>query len=401
MPKFARMIKELFFQHVAQTSEFPMAIEIDRAEGVYLYGPNGERWVDFISGICVTNVGHKAPEVLEAIRTQSERYMHAMVYGEAVLTPQVEYATELANILGPNLDHVFFGNSGAEATEGALKVAKKFTGKTRIVSCLNAYHGSTHGAMSVSGNASMKVGYGPMLPDVHHIPYNDLEALAQIDEHTAAFVVEPIQGAGGVVMPTPGYLQAARARCTEVGALMILDEIQTGFGRTGKMFAHQHFGFEPDILLLAKALGGGLPIGAFVTRGEVMRVIQSNPLLGHITTFGGHPVSCAAGLAAFRKIQSENLLQRVPELEAILLRELKHPAIVELRGTGLIYAVLFKDFETSDAIRAKALELGLLTIGFINIKNGLRICPPLTMTDEEMVESCHILLKAIEQVCGE
>jgi len=395
MPESSHELEQLFYQHVAQTSPASTALPIERAEGIYLYGANGEKWIDFISGICVSNVGHAAPEVIEAIQQQTSRYLHTHVYGEAVLAPQVQYATRLSEVLGEGLDYVYFGNSGAEANEGAMKVAKRYTGRQKIIAFENAYHGSTHGALSVSGNPEMRRGYGPFLPRIHFLPYNELSALEEVDRETAAVIIEAIQGAGGGIVPDEGYLQAVRQRCDEVGALMILDEIQTGFGRTGSLFAHQSLGFQPDILTLAKALGGGLPLGAFVTCKEVIEVIQSNPVLGHINTYGGGPVSCAAGLALLNKIIDENLVQQVAAKEALLLEHLKHPDIKALRGRGLLYAVLFENYEKAEKVRKAALKNGLLTIGFLNIDNGLRISPPLTITDVELVDACQRFVAAM------
>ncbi len=394
------MNQALFLKHVAQTSPYTMGIEVERAEGIYLYGPDGKRWIDFVSGICVSNVGHHAPEIVAAIQEQAARYLHTMVYGESIMSPQVQYATKLAEVLGPGLDCVYFGNSGAEANEGALKVAKRYTGRSKIVAFHNSYHGSTHGALSVTGSSTMKQGYGPLLPEVTHLPYNNFAALEQIDTATAAVIIEAIQGAGGVVMPADGYLQALRKRCDETGALLILDEIQTGFGRTGHLFAHQGLGFQPDILTLAKALGGGLPLGAFVTRTEIVSVIQANPVLGHINTFGGGPVSCAAGLALLNKILDEDLMASIPTKEAILCHELRHPAIKQLRGKGLLMAAIFADAESSQQVLQACLNRGLLTIGFLNIDNGLRIAPPLTISEDELREACQLFVGAVEEVLG-
>lgn len=375
-----------------------MGIEVERAEGIYLYGPDGQRWIDMISGICVSNVGHNAPEVVAAIQEQAGKYLHTMVYGESIMAPQVQYATKLAEVLGPGLDYVYFGNSGAEANEGALKVAKRFTGRQKLIGFENSYHGSTHGVLGVSGSRKLKPGYGPFLPHCLQLPYNDLDALQQIDTDTAAVIIEAIQGAGGAVVPDPGYLQAVRQRCDETGALMILDEIQTGFGRTGHLFAHQGLGFQPDILTLAKALGGGLPLGAFITRREVIEVIQDNPVLGHINTYGGGPVSCAAGLALLNKILDEDLIAQISAKEAIICHELRHPAIKLVRGKGLMIAVLFADYATASRVLQSCLDLGLLTIGFINIDNGLRISPPLTITEEELTMACRLFVQAVDRV---
>lgn len=394
------MNRDLFFQHVAQTSGESIGIEVKKADGIYLYGPHGEKWIDITSGICVSNVGHGAPEILEAIQKQSQLYLHPMVYGEAIMAPQTLYAAELAKLLGPGLDCVYFGNGGAESIEGALKIAKKYTGKQEIISFHNAYHGSSHGALSVTGSEKKKKGYGPLLPKVSFIRFNSFKDLEQITEKTACVIVEAIQGAGGCILPKAGFLKALKNRCKEVGCLLILDEIQTGLGRTGDMFAHQDLDFKPDILVLAKALGGGLPLSAFISSREIMSVIQDNPVLGHLTTYGGHPVSCAAGLALLTKIQEEKLLDRIPYLEKILRDRLKHPEILEIRGKGLMYAVLFKDFATSEAIRKEALSRGLLTIGFLNIDNGLRISPPLTISEAELHTACDILLEAVEACTG-
>ncbi|MDX1905971.1 MAG: aspartate aminotransferase family protein [Bacteroidia bacterium] len=394
------MNRDLFFEHIAQTSDEPIGIEVVRAEGIYLYGAQGERWIDFISGICVNNVGHGAPEVLAAIREQSERYLHPMVYGEAILSPQVTYAARLVQALDSRLQVVYFLNCGAEAVEGALKVAKKYTGRTGFVSCYNAYHGSTHGALSLTDPYTLPVGYGPLLPGVTFMRYNCPEDLALITDQTAAVVVDAIQAAGGIVVPDAGYLQAVRQRCDETGALMILDEIQTGFGRMGTLFAHLHYGVEPDILLLGKALGGGMPMGAFVTRPEIIDIIRRDPVLGHITTFGGHPVCCAAGLAAFDKIIRERLTERVPALEAILLARLRHPAILRLTGKGLLYGITLDTYKRAEAVREAALRRGLVTIGFLNGGVGLRIAPPLVITPEEMHAACDILLAALDEVYG-
>ena len=392
------MNEDLFYRHVAQTSPESIGIEVNYAKGIYLYGPDDKKWIDITSGICVSNVGHGAPEIIQAIERQSNAYLHPMVYGEVIMAPQARYAAMLGEELGKGLDCVYFGNSGAEVIEGALKLAKKYTGRSQIISFHNAYHGSTHGAMSVTGAEKKKKGYGPLLPRVSFIHFNEEEELQKINEETACVIVEAIQGAGGVILPKAGYFQALKARCEDVGALLILDEIQTGLGRTGSMFAHQLFDFKPDILVLAKALGGGLPLGAFISSKEIMSVFQQDPVLGHLTTYGGHPLSCAAGIALFEKIQQGNLLERVPALESILRNKLQHPAIKILRGTGLMYALLFEDYKSCEAIRKEALRMGLLSIGFLNIDNGLRICPPLTITETELEEACEILLEAIDAV---
>ncbi|MEL6672681.1 MAG: aspartate aminotransferase family protein [Bacteroidota bacterium] len=390
-----------FLRYTAQTSPLPMGIPVSRAAGIYLYGPNGERWVDFISGICVSNLGHGVPEIIQAIQQQSEAYLHPMVYGEAIMAPQVQYARRLGEILGPRLESVYFLGSGAEAVEGALKVAKKYTGRAELLGFFGSYHGSTHGALSVSDGQAKRAAYAPLLPESKLIPYNDHAALAEITEKTAGVIIEPIQGAGGMVVPDEGYLQAVQARCREVGALMILDEIQTGFGRTGALFAHQTLGLEPDILLLAKSLGGGLPLGAFLTRQEVMQVIRENPVLGHLTTFGGHPLCCASGLAALEVLLGQPILEGMSAREKLMKSCLQHPAIQDLRGRGLMYALLLPDGDFAETVRQKALEKGLITIGFLHIRNGLRLCPPLNISLEEMEMCCEILLEAISETAAE
>ena len=390
------MNKDDFYLHVAQTSDAPIGIEVSHAEGIYLYGPNGKKWIDFISGICVSNLGHGLSEIRNAIHEQVDKYLHPAVYGEAIMSPQAQYAALLAKVLGEGLDNVYFGNSGAEAVEGALKIARKYTGRQELISFGKAYHGSTYGALSVTGSDKKKKGYGPMLPDVKFIRYNVEEDLQKISEDTAAVIIEPIQGAAGVRLSQTGYLQAVRHRCAKVGALMIMDEIQTGLGRTGALFAHQHYEVKPDILVLAKALGGGLPLSAFVSSREIMSVIRNDPPLSHLTTYGGHPVSCAAGMALLNYLIDHKVMENIPALEKILLDQLQHPTIKTLRGKGLMYAALFENFDKAERVRKKALDMGLLTIGFLSIDNGLRICPPLNITEEEMYLSCKILLAAME-----
>ena len=392
--------QDQFYKHIAQTSPESIGLEIESAKGIYFYGPNGQKWIDFISGICVMNVGHAAPEVIQAIEKQSQTYLHTMVYGEAIMSPQVEFASLIIEQLNSRLDRVYFTNSGAEATEGALKIAKKFTGRSELISCFGAYHGSTHGALSVGGNPKKKAGYGPFLPNVKHIHFNSIANLQEITEETAAFIIEPIQGTGGIILPEPGYFQAVRKRCDETGTLLILDEIQTGFGRVGTTFAHHLYQVEPDILLLAKSLGGGLPLGAFISRTEIVEVIQQNPFLGHITTFGGNPVCCAAGLASFKKVMDDKLMEQIPAKEAILHQRLIHPSIKLIRGEGLLYAIIFEDYEFTEKVRRALLKAGLVTLGFINIDNGLRVAPPLTITEKELHHCCDIIIGVLDELYG-
>ena len=393
--------RQLFLRHQAQTSDFPLLLEIERAEGVYMYGPDGQRYLDLISGIGVSNVGHRHPRVIEAIQNQLDKYLHLMVYGELVQAPPAQLAHALHETLPVHLDSVYFTNSGAEAIEGALKLAKRHTGRTGFVSSFNAYHGSTHGALSITGSEGFKNSYRPLLPDVCHIRYNQLDDLLLIDEHTAAVVIETVQGEAGVRVPEPGYLPALRQRCTDVGALLILDEIQCGFGRTGTFWAFEQFSVTPDILVCAKGMGGGMPIGAFISSQEIMAGFKTNPILGHCTTFGGHPVSCAASLATLRAIQEENMLEGVAEKAARFRRQLVHPAIRDVRGCGLLMAVEFESFEVLKPIIDRALaHEGILTDWFLFCDNSLRLAPPLIITDAEIDEACAALLRAVDFVCG-
>jgi acetylornithine/succinyldiaminopimelate/putrescine aminotransferase len=389
--------RQLFLRHQAQTSEFPLLLEIERAEGVYMYTPEGRPILDLISGIGVSNVGHRHPRVLQAIHEQLDKYLHLMVYGELVQAPPARLAHALAATLPAPLDTVYFTNSGTEAIEGALKLAKRHTGRTGLVSAYNSYHGSTHGALSITGSEGFKNSYRPLLPGVTHLRYNELEDLALITEHTAAVVLETVQGEAGVRVPAPGYLPAVRQRCTEVGALLILDEIQCGFGRTGTQWAFEQFGVVPDILVCAKGMGGGMPIGAFISSPEIMIGFQTNPILGHCTTFGGHPVSCAAALATLQVIQEKNLLAGVAPKAARLRAGLQHPAIKEVRNCGLLMAVEFESFEVLKPIIDRALaHEGILTDWFLFCDNSLRIAPPLTITNEEIDEALAGLLRAIK-----
>ena len=388
--------RQLFLRHQAQTSDFPLLLEIERAEGVYMYAPDGRRYLDLISGIGVSNVGHRHPKVLAAIQTQLDKYLHLMVYGELVQAAPAQLAEALHQTLPQQLDSVYFTNSGTEAIEGALKLAKRHTGRTELISCINAYHGSTHGAMSVTGSEHFKNSYRPLLPDVRHLRYNELEDLELITERTAAVVVETVQGEAGVRVPAPSYLLALRQRCTEIGALLILDEIQCGFGRTGTFWAFEQFAIEPDILVCAKGMGGGMPIGAFIAPQEIMAGFKTNPILGHCTTFGGHPVSCAAALATLRVIQEEKLAEGVAEKAARFRRQLVHPAMREVRGCGLLMAVEFESFEVLKPIIDYALaHEGILTDWFLFCDNSLRLAPPLTISDAEIDEACAALLRAV------
>jgi acetylornithine/succinyldiaminopimelate/putrescine aminotransferase len=391
--------RQLFLRHQAQTSDAPLLLEIERAEGVYMYAPDGRCYLDLISGIGVSNVGHRHPRVVQAIKDQVDKYLHLMVYGELVQAPPAELAQALHATLPAHLDNVYFTNSGAEAIEGALKLAKRHTGRTELISCHNAYHGSTHGALSITGSEDFRQSFRPLLPDVRHIHFNAVADLALITERTAAVVVETVQGEAGVRVAEPGYLPALRRRCTETGTLLILDEIQCGFGRTGSFWAFEQFGLEPDILVCAKGMGGGMPIGAFISSQQIMSGFMSQPVLGHCTTFGGHPVSCAASLATLRVIQDENLLAGVPAKAERFRRQLRHPAIRAVRGHGLLMAVEFDSYAVLKPIIDRALaHEGILTDWFLFCDNSLRLAPPLIITDAEIDAACAALLRAIDFV---
>nr|WP_294943777.1 aspartate aminotransferase family protein [uncultured Mucilaginibacter sp.] len=389
-------LRQLFLNNNAQTTHFPLLLEFERAEGVYMYDAAGKPFIDLISGIGVSNLGHCNPKVIAAIKEQVDKYMHLMVYGEYVQTPQVRFAEKLVSILPESLNSVYFTNSGAEAVEGALKLAKRFTGRQQIISMHHSYHGSSHGALSVMGNEEFKQAYRPLLPGVNFIRFNEAEDLQLITTDTACVIVETIQGEAGIRVPGLGYMQALRARCTETGTLLILDEIQAAFGRTGKLFAFEHFGIVPDILLLAKALGGGMPVGAFVAPVEVMSAFKENPILGHITTFGGHPVCCAAGLAALEVLLSENLIDGVEAKNQLFHKQLIHPAIKSIRGKGLMLAVEFESFELNKKIIDRCIANGVITDWFLHCSNSMRIAPPLIITHEQILHACSVILEAIE-----
>jgi len=388
-------LRQLFLSNNAQTTNFPLLLEFERAEGIYMYDKEGRAFIDLISGIGVSNLGHSNPYVVNAIKEQLDKYMHLMVYGEYVQTPQVRFAEKLISLLPSNLQSVYFTNSGAEAVEGALKLAKRFTGRQQIVAFNNAYHGSTHGALSVMGNEEFKQAYRPLLPGVNFIRFNNVDDLDQINHQTACVIVETIQGEAGIRVPDSAYMQALRARCTETGTLLILDEIQAAFGRTGKLFAFEHFDIVPDILLLAKALGGGMPIGAFIASNDIMDALKENPILGHITTFGGHPVCCSAGLAALEVLINENLVNTVIEKETLFRKLLVHPAVKTIRGKGLMLAVELESFELNKRIIDRCIENGVITDWFLHCSNSMRIAPPLIITANEIEKACEVIMEAL------
>lgn len=389
--------RQLFLLNTAQTSNTPKGLEIDYAEGLYLYDTDGKAYLDLVSGFAVSNLGHRHPKVISAIKNQLDKYLHVTVYGEYVQLPQVRFAEKLVSILPQQLNAIYFVNSGAEATEGALKLAKKFTGRTQILAGKNSYHGSTHGALSVMGSDVYKQGYGPLLPDVNFIRFNEPADLDFITPKTACVILETIQGEAGVRVPDPAYLQALRKKCDETGTVLILDEIQTGFGRTGKMYAFEHFGIVPDILLLAKGLGGGMPIGAFIADKKVMDCLKDNPILGHITTFGGHPVSCAAGLATLEILLDEKeLLPSVPEKEQLFKHLLQHKKIKEVRGKGLMLSVQLEKFEEVEKVSKYCEQNGLIIDWFLHCETALRIAPPLIIEQKDIKNACALILEALD-----
>lgn len=387
--------RQIFLQHVAQTSPAPLMLEIERAEGMYLYGTGGLKYLDLIAGISVSNLGHSHPKVVKAVQEQAERYMHLMVYGEFVESPQVKYAARLAEFLPPQLNNVYFTNSGTEATEGALKLAKRVTGRTQLISFKNGYHGSTQGALSMMGDETFKRSFRPLLPDTLQLAYGSIEEINQISGRTAAVIIEPVQAESGITVPGKKYMQQLRKVCNETGTLLILDEAQTGLGRTGKLFAFEHYDIVPDILLLAKALGGGMPLGAFISSKELMQTLTENPVLGHITTFGGHPVCCAAGLAAFDVLTAEKLVDDVGSKGQLFDSLLNHPKIKSKSRTGLMMALEFENFETNKKIIDRCIENGVLTDWFLFAPQCLRIAPPFIITEEEIRVACGVILEAI------
>lgn len=390
--------RELFLQHVAQTSMAPLALEIVRAEGSLLFDAAGKEYIDLIGGISVANTGHRHPKVLEAIRAQLDAYLHIMVYGEFVETPQVRYAKALTELLPASLNSVYFTNSGAEAIEGAMKLAKRVTRRTRIIAFKNSYHGSTQGALSIIGDEYWRNAFRPLLPDVWHLDYNDPAAIDFITNEVACVIVETVQAESGIKKPEASWLQALRKKCTDTGSLLILDEIQAGFGRTGSLWGFEPFQIEPDVLVLGKALGGGMPLGAFIADKKRMDALAEAPVLGHITTFGGHPVSCAAGLAALQVLLEEVKLQQVLAKEQMLQQKLRHPKIKSLHSAGLWMAVEFDSFDTCKKVIDIAIQKGVLTDWFLFAANCLRISPPLLISEEQLHKACSVILEACDQL---
>jgi acetylornithine/succinyldiaminopimelate/putrescine aminotransferase len=389
--------KQLFRNFLGQTSAFPMALEVEKAENIYLYTPDGKRYIDLISGIAVSSLGHNHPKIVAAVQAQAARHMHVMVYGEFIQNPQVQLAKAICDTLPGPLNNVFFVNSGSEAIEGAMKLAKRYTGRHKIIACKKAYHGATQGALSLSSEEVFKQVFMPLLPGMEHMQFGDEGDLAMIDHETAAVFIEPVQGEAGVRVASAGYFRRLRDRCDETGTLLVFDEIQTGFGRTGKFWAFEHYDIIPDIITSAKGMGGGMPIGAFISSKNIMSVLQTDPVLGHITTFGGHPVSCAASLATLREIIDTRIFQLAEDKAKLFRKHLKHKKIRAIRSLGLMMAVQFDSFAQVQKIIQKSMALGLITDWFLFCDDAIRIAPPLIITEAQIKEACDILLQAIEE----
>ena len=389
------MNRQLFLRHVAQTSSTPLMLEIVKADGCWMFDVNGKKFLDMISGIAVSNVGHNNQDVKLAITNQLDKYSHLMVYGEFVESPQVQFATWIAAHMPAQLDSVYFVNSGSEAIEGALKLAKRVTGRPEIISFYQSYHGSTMGALSAGNTEERKNAFRPLIPDNTVLSYNNFEQINLITEKTAAVLIEPIQAEAGVILPQSGYLQAIRKRCDETGTLLIFDECQTGFGRTGKLFAWEHSAVVPDIITLGKAIGGGLPLGAFVSAKEKMNMFTHAPMLGHLTTFGGHPISCAAGLAAANFTITQNLVANSVAKAERIVSKLQHHKIKQIRNSGLFFAIELSSVEVNMTINKKLIEAGLIVDWFLFAANCLRLAPPLTISNDEIDYACDLILSAL------
>ena len=389
--------RQLFFQHLAQTSGKPIGIEVASAEGIYIKDVNGKKFVDMIAGFSVCNIGHSHPEVIKAIQQQVEKYMHVIVYGEFIQAPQVQYAKALTSLLPENLQSVYFTSSGAEATEGAMKLAKRVTKRTKIISFIGGYHGSTQGALSVMGDEYFKTAFRPLLPDTLQLRYNNFEDLEQIDSTVACVIVEPVQAESGITPATKDWLAAIAEKCKNHCALLIFDEIQSGFGRTGSMFAFQQLGVVPDILLVGKALGGGLPLGAFISHPRMMGLLTESPVLGHITTFGGNPVCCAAGNTALKVLENSGWIKEVAEKENILVKQMIHPAIINRTHKGLWMSLQFESDTLAKKIAATCVENGIITDWFLFAEDKIRIAPPLCITVDELSSAIEKIKLSIDQ----
>ena len=391
-------LKEDFFKFQAKTTPHPLALSVKSAKWCYVTTTDGKKHLDFIAGVSACSLGHRHPKVVSAIRKQTKKYMHVMVYGEFAQAPAVSLSKELIALLPENHQSVYLTNSGTEAIEGALKLAKRATGRSELIGAQYSYHGSTHGALSLLGSEHQKVGYRPLLPDIRYIRFNQEEDLNLITEKTAAVLLETIQGGAGFIVPQSDYLKKVKLRCEKVGALLILDEIQPGFGRTGRFFGFEHYNVNPDIVVMGKGMGGGLPVGAFTASKALMKLLEEHPKLGHITTFGGNPVIAAACLATLRKLRDSKLISQIEKKEALFRKELQHPKIKEIRGKGLMLAPILEDSKLVDQVIFKCINEGLLLFWLLWEKKALRISPPLTITEKEIRKGCAIMRKVLDEL---
>jgi len=390
-------MKDDFFKYQAQTTPHPLALEISHAKGSYIYDKEGNAHLDFVAGVSACSLGHCHPKIVKAIKQQTEKYMHVMVYGEYVQQPAVAYTKLLASLLPENLETTYLVNSGTEAIEGALKLARRFTGRTELISAHHAYHGNTMGSLSVTGYEERKRAFRPLIPDVSFIKFNLVSDLQKITKKTAAVILETIQGGAGFILPENNYLKQVRQRCNEMGALLILDEIQPGFGRTGKLFAFEHFNVTPDILVIGKGMASGLPVGAFIASHKMMATLQENPKLGHITTFGGNPVIAAASLATLKEITQSQLIAKTIAKEQLFRTLLVHPLITEIRGKGLMLALLLKTSEIVNYLVLAAAKKRLILFWLLFEPKAVRISPPLTISEQEIKEGCHQIIALLNQ----
>ena len=387
-----------FFKHQAQTTPHPLGMEISFAEGSYIYDQNKTPYLDFVAGVSACSLGHRHPKVVEAIKKQLDSYMHVMVYGEYIQSPAVKLSKLLSEHLPPNLEKTYLTNSGTEAIDGAMKLARRYTGRSEIIAANNAYHGNTMGALSIMGYEERKQPFRPLIPDIRFIEFNEIEELSKITNKTAAVILETIQGGAGFIEPINGYLTKVQEKCNEVGALLILDEIQPGIGRTGKLFGFENYQCTPDVIVTGKGLGGGMPIGAFTASKQMMDSLSDHPKLGHITTFGGHPVIAAAALATLKEITSSTLIPETLEKEALIRQQLKHPLIKEIRGKGLMLALILETPEIANKIVIEAKENQLILFWLLYEPKAVRISPPLTISEEELAKGCAIILKILESI---
>ncbi len=388
--------RQLFLNHVAQTSDLALGLEVSHAKGMYIYDSDGKEYLDLNSGISVSSLGHLHPKVVSAVSNQLQKYMHTMVYGEHIQSPQIEYANYLSKLLSNGLDNVYFVMTGSEAVEGAVKLAKKHTGRYEVIACANAYHGSTATPESLRSDYSFSRAFFPTIPGVRHIRFNNEEDLKKITKKTAAVILEPVQAEAGVIPPHNGYLEKVQQRCNEAGSIMILDEIQTGFGRTGSLFAHKKYNITPDVLLISKSMGGGMPIGAFVAKKSIMKSLVKDPALGHITTFGGHPVCVSAALALLKHVNESNIIQEVSGKEALFKQLLKHEIIAEVRSSGLMMAVELSRKKYLKHVVKHTFDQGALIDFFLFNRKSFRLAPPLIISEEEIKKACKIILQACD-----